>query len=160
MKKTLIILLIVSSVNSKVLPYLSPGIILSWNTQKKVSASWKISAGIFKSVDYGKIEGYLLNITYGKRYLLDDASKDYLFTELETGLLSGIVFYGFGAGTAYVKKDDKIRVVPKGSLFAGWFLFLRSDIVRYDHKFDIDIGGNIVLPITELIFADKEKNNL
>lgn len=151
MKKILVILLIITSVNSKVLPYLSPGVIISWNSQKRVSASWKISAGVLVPTSYENVEGCIFNITLGKRFLLDDASKDYLFTELETGFLSGIVFYGFGMGTAYLKENNKIKVVPKGSLFAGWVLFLRSDIVRYNQKFDIDIGANVVLPITEYI---------
>lgn len=134
------------------LPYISPGFTIAWNSSRMKSASWKVSVGFFSEDHIKRIDGYFCNITLGKRYLLDNFSKDYMFTECEAGLFKGYLFYGSGIGTAYLKKNDRIKIAPKGSLFIGDVLFLRSDFVASDKKLDLDIGGSIVVPINKSYF--------
>lgn len=132
-------------------PYVSPGFSICWNNSGLKSASIKLSVGIF-SESFNEIDGYFCNITLGKRFLLNDYSRDYIFTECEGGIFSGYLMYGTGLGTAFSRKDGKIQVSPKGTLFLGNLLFLRSDIIIKDKKSDLDVGGMVVLPLNMKYF--------
>ncbi len=146
---SVMVILAIQNSSAQVLPYISPGFTVAWNSSKLKSASWKISVGIFSPGNTDKLDGYFCNITLGKRYLLDDYSKDYLFTECESGIFKGYLFYGSGIGTAYIRQEEKTRVVPKFSLFTGDILFLRSDMIINHKKIDLDIGGTLVLPLNK-----------
>lgn len=129
-------------------PYLSPGVTLAWYSKGLKSATWKISLGIFCDVNSENLNGYFINLTYGKRFLLNDYKRDYRFTECESGIFCRYLVYGTGLGAAYFKTENKTRIVPKGAFFIGNILFLRSDFIIDNKKTDWDLGANLVYPIS------------
>lgn len=146
-----ILLLICISADANI-PYISPGITIAWNSRNTTSVFWKLSVGY-----QGDIELYdgFVNITVGQRIMVDNrfGSGDYFYTELESGFGTGLLISGAGFGAAFVKNTDgKRKIVPKGSLFSGFMLFLRMDAIRHQKETDFDIGTIAVFPLTEFLF--------
>jgi hypothetical protein len=151
MKELFFIFLLYFLLNAELLPYFSPGISISWSKHTTV-VGWKLSFGYFQDVYRNNINGYFLNVTFGKKYGIDNDLYSYWYSELESGMATGLLFSGAGFGTAYLKdKSNKTIILPKASIFTGDILFLRSDLFMYQNKMFFDIGGNIVLPLNKYI---------
>lgn len=136
-------------------PYVSPGAMWSWNFNGGSSLTLKISIGCYYETYTGqKANPYFSNLTFGKRFLVDFSQNepDYFFTEIESGFYSGFLVSGAGLGAAYFKRENKLIVVPKASLFTGDGLFLRSDFILDNRKLDIDLGAMLVAPLGEYLF--------
>ncbi len=155
-KFAVIAFLIVFTLNADIVPYISPGVSVSWNLKGAQFAGWKVSIGYADFITNSKLDGYFLNITIGNKYAVDYHvhESNYLFTEVESGIVTGLLFSGVGIGTAYWRNGNrKIGISPKGSIFTGDIVFLRTDFAVIEKKLHYDIGGNIVFPFNEYIFG-------
>ncbi|MFW5785477.1 MAG: hypothetical protein ACOCW1_04755, partial [Chitinispirillaceae bacterium] len=155
-KTALITIFLICFTANAGIPYISPGITVAWNSKNTTSIFWKLSFGHFD--DFGPCNGFV-NITIGQRIMVDNnfASGNYFYTELESGVVTGELISGAGVGAAFMKDaNGKRKMVPKGSLFSGFMLFLRMDATRHQKETDFDIGTIAVFPVNELLF----QNNL
>jgi hypothetical protein len=145
----------VSFCETGIIPYISPGINVAWNSGGTVSLTPKISLGVLTKANT-PLTSYFCNFTFGKRFLRHcrNSELEYSFTEGEFGIVTGgMLFSGVGAGTAFIRNDSGLHVVPKGSLFTGDILFLRTDAILFNKKLDVDVGGTIVLPLSPYLFS-------
>jgi hypothetical protein len=154
MKTIVLIILLVSSAMSQLIaPYISPGLVLSWNNNKSKTVSYKISLGIMNITSYDFYGSYGINITYGKRIVSPKNERNYSYAEIEGGILNRLgkfpLLSGLGVGAAWYRNK---KLSPKFSFFSGDIIFFRSDIAKYNEKLDMDIGGMLVIPITYLYF--------
>lgn len=158
-KTSLLIFFLTFWLPAEVIPYISPGAMMSWNFHNVQTVTLKISLGIGYDFNYqsnAKINSGFANLTFGKRWLVDFNvnQPDYFFTEIESGIYYRLFISGVGLGTAFFKNEDKLKIVPKASIFSGDLLFLRSDLILYNHKPDVDIGGMFVIPFNPIIAKD------
>lgn len=95
-------------------------------------------------------------MTYGKVFSVfsrnNALKKGYHFLEIEAGskVNSTAYFIGGGAGLAFVP-DEKIKVLPKLSLFLGSIYFFRTDHIiypKYKRSVISSYGGMAALPIS------------
>ena len=153
-KSSLVVLLCIFSLHADIVPYVSPGISLAWNFKKAAIIGWKVSVGYMD--EYGDASrSYFINITLGKKADTDHdfSSYNYWFTEIESGILTGALFSGAGIGTAFLRdENNKLSIAPKGSLYTGCGVFLRSDFVLSKKNMLFDIGGSVVLPFSRFLF--------
>jgi hypothetical protein len=159
MKKSnmcLILFCLAAWLHAGIVPYISPGLMLSWNFHSTPSAIVKISIGLGYEITFRPytINSCFTNLTIGKRIFIDYNQKqpNYLFTEIESGIWTGYLISGIGLGTAYYKNGNKLRIVPKAAIFSGDGLFLRSDFILDNRKIDADLGGMLVLPLGAYLF--------
>jgi hypothetical protein len=152
-KTCLLVFCLSAGLFAEIIPFISPGVMWSWNFNHTPTIILKISVGYYNNNfafnDKNQYNKYFANFSFGKRIVWNHKQNqpDYLFTEIESGILYNFIFYGIGLGTAYYKNHSNLLIAPKASLFTGDGLFLRSDFALYDHKVDTDLGGMIVLPI-------------
>ncbi len=138
------------------IPYISPGLMLAWNSRKIQTINLKIGAGIAYNPSQHHIADMgFVNLTFGKRSCIEHtfSDLDYRYLDFEGGLFKGFFVGGSGIGLAFYKEENgKITPVPKVGFFAGDILFVRTDIVFRRVKKDIDVGGMLVLPINQYVF--------
>lgn len=135
--------------------YVSPGLGIGFGFAG-LTLTAKISAGIHN------YELEFINLTYGRafnRSLPKNAfNNGYRFLEVEAGLNlnHSACIIGGGAGVAFVSVD-KIKILPKLSLFGGSILFLRTDHIiypKYKRSIINSYGGMVALPISPGFYKD------
>lgn len=137
-------------------PYISPGIMLAWNTRSVQTVNIKIGAGVaYNPSQHYSVDMGFVSLTFGKRTCVENTFSDlnYRYLDIEGGLFKGFFVGGSAVGLAFYKEENgKTVPVPKIGFFAGDVLFIRSDIVFRKIKKDMDIGGMLVLPINQYLF--------
>ena len=156
-KFNFILFVLISSLSLKanLLPYISPGISLAWSPHKALYFGWKVSIGGAEFNNSNKLDGYFINLTIGYKLNTIEYSinNSYWYTEIESGIITGMLLSGIGIGASYWrKKNNKIYIAPKGSIFTGDIVFLRSDFTVIQKKFLYDIGGIFVIPFNKYMF--------
>lgn len=156
----IVLVLSIQSVHSAShVPYISPGLTISFNSQKVWFVGYKVSIGYTGDQMKMLNDNFFYNVTVGLKVPIrkGENRSGYLFTECEAGALMFPYFPGVGIGAAIKRNEDgKIRIRPKGSVFAGALLFLRSDFVFDEHAFLYDFGGCLTLPIFPVdAFSDR-----
>ena len=127
-------------------PYISPGIEISWNLNGEFIFRPKLSFGIFDN-------GNFYNITIGYASSKNGKVYPYYFLEGQFGKLSEPMkfrklqlFNGFGLGIGiHTNSNDAISY--KASLFTGYGLFANASFLLYKEKLYPDLGLEAVLPI-------------
>ena len=141
-----IIILIITSLQAEVLPYISPGFTLSINFSGHVIFSPKVSIGLAEN-------GRFYNITFGKSFSSDTNVYPNHFIELQYGALSEHFEYRkqslfVGGGIGFTFPSSKIEHAPslRVSMFIGFLCFINATLLFKDNV-EVDIGPQFVLPL-------------
>lgn len=151
-----LLFLLALSFAGEFIPYISPGLMLAWNSRRVQTVNIKIGAGVaYNPSHHYAVDMGFAALTFGKRTCIEHtfSDLDYRYLDIEGGLFKGFFVGGSGIGLAFYKEENgKTVPVPKISFFAGDVLFVRTDIVFRKVKKDVDVGGMLVLPINQYVF--------
>lgn len=151
-----LLILIALTIAGEFIPYISPGLMLAWNSRRVQTINFKIGAGVaYNPSHHYAVDMGFVALTFGKRSCIENSFSDldYRYLDIEGGLFKGFFIGGSGIGLAFYKEENgKIVPVPKIGFFAGDVLFVRTDIVFRKVKKDVDVGGMLVLPINQYVF--------
>jgi len=130
---------------SQSIPYISPGVTLSYNFNGSLVFSPKISVGLVEN-------GNFINLTLGKSWSTDPKTYPHSFVEFQYGTLSfnlkfrnQKLFLGGGVGFSLPSKEDKPASF-RLTLFGGFFYFLNMSFLFMEQT-QYELGGQVVLPI-------------
>ena len=133
--------------------YLTPGIRIGWDFEKKLTISTKISVGYI-------FHGGFVNITYGYKYpFLQDARpwepnfEKYNYVDIQAaGAIqfekkSTPLYTGVGAGLIFYKENEVNKTAPRLTIFSGFIAFPTLDVIFLPGHMRYDIGLQIVAPL-------------
>jgi len=133
--------------------YLTPGIRIGWDFEKKLTIGTKISVGYI-------FEGGFVNITYGCKYpFLQDARswepnfEKYNYLDIQAaGAIkfdkkSVPLYTGGGAGLIFYKENEVNKTAPRLTIFSGFIAFTTFDIIFLLDHVRYDTGFQLVFPI-------------
>jgi hypothetical protein len=128
------------------LPYISPGLGVSWDFHGHFIVSPKLSIGIGNNNTF-------YNLTIGRSTSSETTKYPHIFIEVQTGHLTEPLDYrmiqlylGGGIGLTIPTGSSSTGVSLRGSLFGGYGLFINTTIL-FEEKIRTELGLQLVAPI-------------
>lgn len=130
------------------IPYISPGIKIGWDSKGGFTMGPKLSFGLADDLDGGKFINLTIGIKSFQTSIIN--GTQFVFLDLQIGsTLKGEswIFFGGGAGLLFGKGERGYKIVPRTTFFLGFILFPTIDIAFWGEDItSYEPGFELLLP--------------
>ena len=128
------------------IPYISPGVGISWNFGSGLVFAPKVSLGYLSNGSFVNLTVAIATCSTDKTYPLYVFETQYGAISKSLEVSKTQLLWGGGIGIALHSTDQGVVVRPKISAFVGFLVFLNIDLI-FMERTRIGIGPEFVLPI-------------